>query len=104
MWGEIIVAGVVVLLGGGIVRWVIKSSLTSVLVQNKAVQEQGRQLIEGALDNMKANTSAIEANTQATRNLSESIAVRNAVDGERNARILDSLRRIEEQTKGGVAR
>lgn len=76
----------------GLLAWVLKRAFTAILGQNKT-------LVDEALANMKANTAAIEANTGATRKLSETLNQAIVVRDERDRTMFKQLDRIEDYTE-----
>lgn len=81
-----IIAAVIALIG-----WGFKRMITALLGQNK-------QLVTEALLNMKANTDAIGANTEATRALVTTLNQAIAVRDERDKTMFKQLDRIEAHT------
>lgn len=86
--GPIVAALLALVVGAGGVLWTVRAVVTSMLKQNK-------DLIDGALENMKANTAAIEANTRATVVLTSKIEADEKVRAERDRNVAEALRRIE---------
>lgn len=84
--------------GGGVVLatviagliWVVKRVVPAILNQN-------RDLINGALENMRANTSAIEANTRATEKAARSFDTFAKVSELQHGVLTKQLDRIENQ-------
>lgn len=58
-----------------------------------------KRLVNAALANMAANTAAIEANTSATRSLSNTLTQAIAVRDERDKTMFKQLDRIEEKMR-----
>ena len=89
---EGLTAGGVVAVALGILVWLAKRVVGSLISQNKL-------LVTEALENMKANTQAVHANTQATNELVINMREDRAVRSERDRSLFKQLDRIEEQGK-----
>lgn len=76
----------------GLIVWFVKFVVPKLLGQNKT-------LIDGALENMKANTKAIVANTEATQKVAAALDKFIAVRDERDVFVKESLKRIEHKVE-----
>jgi hypothetical protein len=81
-------AGAIVLLLVGAVVWVVKRVIPAIITQN-------RTLIDGVLDNMKANTRAVEANTKATEQVASGLTHFVKSQEKRDEFLFKQLDRIE---------
>jgi hypothetical protein len=89
---EGLAAGGVVAVALGALVWFAKRMASSMIAQNK-------MLVTEALVNMKANTAAVSANTDATRELAHSLKEDRAVREERDKGMFKQLDRIERGIK-----
>jgi hypothetical protein len=102
--GQIVALVVIAVLalfgGGGVLVWLVKRSTAATLSQSRAfadnMREQGGKLLDSALDNMKANTKAIEANTKATEALVRNMEHAMIVRDERDKSLFKTLERVED--------
>ena len=96
---EAIIAAVAALILG------VGSALTTVVWISKklvgAMVAQNRGLIEGALENMKANTEAIKSNTEVTERLAITLDQTIAIRDERDKSVFRQLDRIERRIERG---
>lgn len=90
--GTVFVTSVSVVLGGGIIGWIIKKTVGSVIKQNE-------QLINAALKNMEANTNAISVNTDSIRQLAHQYAEDIKIRHERDKSLFRILEAIERRVE-----
>jgi len=95
-WKTVLLAVVTAFVGGGtlggLMVWLVKSLIRTLIAQN-------RTLVDNALENMRANTGAIEANTHATQALAGTLSQAIAVRDERDRAMFKQLDRIEKGMK-----
>jgi hypothetical protein len=80
----VLIAGLITLLGGGGIAAALIAAF--------------KKLLNAALDNMKANTRAIDAHSEATRSLSKTLEQNIAIQNERDKSLFRQLDRIERAT------
>ena len=85
---EVLTASGIIALVLALLGWGFKRLVSATIAQN-------RELVTSALLNMKANTTAIETNTTATRELAQSIREDRVVREERDKALFKQLDRIE---------
>ena len=89
---EGLAAGGVVAVALAALVWMAKRMVTSLIAQNKL-------LVTEALNNMRANTEAVNANTIATHEFSATLKQDRAVREERDKSLFRQLDRIERKER-----
>lgn len=84
--------GAVAIILVGLLVWVVKKVIPAIISQN-------REVVTEALNNMKANTSAIEANTRATDTLARNLDKAAVIRDERDRSLFKQLDRIEKNSE-----
>lgn len=88
--GSISAVVVAVLTAGGLITWVVKSSVSSMV-------KQSRMFMESALENMRANTAAIKAQSETLASLRQRIDMETRIRDERDRAMFKQLDRVEEK-------